>query len=105
MSANAITGNTDRAMAVFEDLQKARRPVTSLPCLTDLLWALLASEKRDEARRVVDVVLEYKTKDRDWEGESKDNRYWKHHFWFLAEERGLLEGKEVPDVLRASLRG
>lgn len=105
MSANAITGNTDRAMAVFEDLQKAKRPVTSLPCLTDLLWALLASEKRDEARRVVDVVLEYKTKDRDWEGESKDNRYWKHHFWFLAEERGLLEGREVPDVLRASLRG
>lgn len=105
MSANAITGNTDRAMAVFEDLQKARRPVTSLPCLTDLLWALLAREKRDEARRVVDVVLEYKTKDRDWEGESKDNRYWKHHFWFLAEERGLLEGREVPDVLRANLRG
>ncbi|KAH8123055.1 hypothetical protein ACSS6W_008279 [Trichoderma asperelloides] len=105
MSANAITGNTDRAMAVFEDLRKAGRPVTSLPCLTDLLWALLASEKRDEARRVVDVVLEYKTKDRDWEGESKDNRYWKHHFWFLAEERGLLEGREVPDVLRANLRG
>jgi hypothetical protein len=105
MSANAITGNTDRAMTVFEDLQKARRPVTSLPCLTDLLWALLASEKRDEARRVVDVVLEYKTKDRDWEGEDKDGRYWRHHFWFLAEERGLLEGREVPDVLRASLRG
>ncbi|RFU75625.1 glutathione s-transferase [Trichoderma arundinaceum] len=105
MSANAITGNTDRAMTVFNDLQKAGRPVTSLPCLTDLLWALLASEKRDEARRVVDVVLEYKTKDWDWEGESKDERYWRHHFWFLAEERGLLEGKEVPDVLRASLRG
>ncbi|KAL7917386.1 hypothetical protein ACQKWADRAFT_306924 [Trichoderma austrokoningii] len=105
MSANAITGNTDRAMAVFEDLLKANRPVTSLPCLTDLLWALLASEKRDEARRVVDVVLEYKTKDRDWEGEPKDNRYWKHHFWFLAEGRGLLEGREIPDVLRASLRG
>ncbi|KAM0256189.1 hypothetical protein ACHAQJ_005168 [Trichoderma viride] len=104
MSANAITGNTDRAMTVFEDLQKAGRPVTSLPCLTDLLWALLASEKRDEARRVVDVVLEYKTKDTDWE-EAKDGRYWRHHFWFLAEERGLLEGREMPDVLRASLRG
>ncbi|KAL7789804.1 hypothetical protein V8C37DRAFT_194496 [Trichoderma ceciliae] len=105
MSANATTGNTDGAMAVFDDLQKAGRPVTSLPCLTDLVWALLASERREEARRVVDVVLEHKTRDRDWQGESKDARYWKHHFWFLAEERGLLEGREVPDVLRASLRG
>ena len=28
-------------MAIFNDLQKAGRPVTSLPCLADLLWALL----------------------------------------------------------------
>lgn len=105
MSANAITGNTDRAMTVFNDLLDAGRPVTSLPCLTDLLWALLAGDKRDEARRVVDVVLAYKTRGQDWEGETKDGRYWRHHFWFLAEERGLLEGSEVPDVLKASLRG
>ncbi|KAL7932056.1 hypothetical protein V8C35DRAFT_308371 [Trichoderma chlorosporum] len=103
MSANAITGNTDRAMGVFNDLQKAGRPVTSLPCLTDLLWALLSGEKRDEAKHVVDVVLDYKTRDGD--GDSKDGRYWRHHFWFLADEGKLLEGKDVPDVLRASLRG
>ncbi|KAL6864301.1 hypothetical protein J3F83DRAFT_743314 [Trichoderma novae-zelandiae] len=105
MSANAVTGNTDRAMAIFHDLHKAGRPVTSLSCLTDLLWALLAGDKRDEARHVVDVVLDYKTGKGDWDGDSKDERYWKHHFWFLAEERGLLEGRELPDVLRANLRG
>ncbi|UKZ79388.1 hypothetical protein TrVFT333_007141 [Trichoderma virens FT-333] len=92
MSANAITGNTERAMAVFNDLHKAGRPVTSLPCLTDLLWALLSGEKRDEARHVVDVVLDYKTKDGDWDGDSKDGRYWKHHFWFLAEEGDCSRG-------------
>ncbi|KAH0490344.1 hypothetical protein TgHK011_001820 [Trichoderma gracile] len=105
MSANAVTGNTDRAMAIFDDLQKAGRPVTSLACLADLLWALLAGDKREEARHVVDVVLDYKTGDGDWDGDSKDERYWRHRFWFLAEERGLLEGRELPDVLRASLRG
>ncbi|PTB66546.1 hypothetical protein BBK36DRAFT_1159577 [Trichoderma citrinoviride] len=105
MSANAITGNTDRAMDIFHDLQKAGRPVTSLPCLTDLLWALLGADKRDEARHVVDVVLDYKTGEGDWDGDFKDERYWRHHFWFLANERGLLEGRELPDVLRASLRG
>ncbi|KAH6603458.1 glutathione s-transferase [Trichoderma cornu-damae] len=104
-SAGAITGHTDRAMAVFDDLRRAGRPVTSLPCLTDLLWALLAREERGEAQRVVDVVLEHKAGDGSWEGEPKDERYWKHHFWFLAEEGGLLEGRELPDVLRASLRG
>ncbi|PTB47701.1 hypothetical protein M431DRAFT_514259 [Trichoderma harzianum CBS 226.95] len=103
MSANAITGNTERAMTVFNDLQKAGRPVTSLPCLTDLLWALLSSEKRDEARHVVDVVLDYKTRDGD--SDVKDGRYWRHHFWFLADEGGFLEGRDVPDVLKASLRG
>ncbi|KAL7945765.1 hypothetical protein V8C42DRAFT_321509 [Trichoderma barbatum] len=101
MSANAITGNTDRAMAVFNDLQKARRTVTSLPCLTDLLSALLAGGKRDEAQHVVDVVLDYKAKGDD----TKDVRYWKHHFWFLADEGGLLDGRDLPDVLRAGLRG
>ncbi|PTB71350.1 hypothetical protein M440DRAFT_1406551 [Trichoderma longibrachiatum ATCC 18648] len=105
MSANAVTGNTERAMAIFNDLQKAGRPVTSLPCLADLLWALLASDKREEARHVVDVVLDYKTGDGDWDGDSKDERYWRHRFWFLAEERGLLEGRDLPDVLRANLRG
>ncbi|KAK1236778.1 hypothetical protein MKX07_002045 [Trichoderma sp. CBMAI-0711] len=105
MSANAVTGNTDRAMAIFHDLQKAGRPVTSLACLADLLRALLAGDKREEARHVVDVVLDYKAGDGDWDGDSKDERYWRHRFWFLADERGLLEGRELPDVLRASLRG
>ncbi|KAL7959158.1 hypothetical protein V8C34DRAFT_281056 [Trichoderma compactum] len=103
MSANAITGNTERAMAVFNDLQRAGRPVTSLPCLADLLWALLSGDKRDEARHVVDVVLDYKTRDGD--SDVKDGRYWRHSFWFLADEGGFLEGRDVPDVLKASLRG
>lgn len=109
MSAHAVTGDTISAMAVFDDLARAGRPVTSLPCLTDLLKALLASEdaKSAEARQVVSVVLGYKLKRAVAEGSlfGRDARYWRHHFWYLARENGLINWEDVPENLESKLRG
>lgn len=102
MSAHAITGGTAQAMAVFNDLARAGRPVTSLPCLTDLLKALLAAGQMEDARNVVGVVLGYKTKARE---EPRDERYWRHHFWYLAKENGLLDGGDVPSKLQNRAKG
>lgn len=99
MSAHAVTGDPQSAMVVFDDLAKAGRPVTSLPCLTDLLKALLKVGDLEQAKRVVGVVLKHKTAARE-EHSNKDVRYWKHHFWFLAKDNKLIEWKDVPPELR-----
>lgn len=96
VSAFAITKETSAAMDIFNELADSGRPVTSLPCLTDLLKVLLETKDRENAQRVVSVVLTYKMK----RSEDYDHRYWRHHFWFLARESGLLHGMQVPHVLR-----
>jgi pentatricopeptide repeat protein len=86
MSAYAFTAHVDDALKVFDDLTNAGRPVTSLPCLQDLLLALLEAGRTQDARVVVSTVMQNKLKS----PESADNRYWKHHFWHLARQNGLL---------------
>ncbi|PNY25008.1 Pentatricopeptide repeat-containing protein, mitochondrial [Tolypocladium capitatum] len=107
MSAYAATGDISAAMAVFADLARAGRPVTSLPCLTDLLRALLAAERPEDARDVVRAVLRHKVGCAATEGVEvgRDARYWRHHFWYMARENGLLNWAEVPLELQARLRG
>ncbi|KAK8927677.1 hypothetical protein H634G_05069 [Metarhizium anisopliae BRIP 53293] len=107
MSAHAVTGDRASAMAVFDDLARAGRPVTSLPCLTDLLKALLASEDAQaaqDARQVVGVVLNHKKAAAEGSF-GRDTRYWRHHFWYLARENGLIDWQEVPALLESKLRG
>lgn len=99
MSAHAVTEDSKAAMFVFDELAAAGRPVTSLPCLTDLLKALLAAEERDQAARVVGVVLEHKTSSQE-EHSNRNERYWKHHFWFLARENDLIEWEKAPADLK-----
>ena len=107
MSAHAATGDTAAAMVVFADLARAGRPVTSLPCLTDLLRALLAAGRAEDARDVVRAVLRYKVRCAATEGVevARDARYWRHHFWYMARENGLLSWDEVPLELQSRLRG
>lgn len=95
MSAYAVAGHRDDAVALFDKLEKAGRPVTSLPCLTDLLRTLLAGGEGETAKRVVKVVWENQMKRQ----EQSNERYWKHHFWHLASESGLLKGLDVPHRL------
>lgn len=107
MSAHAATGDTPAAMVVFADLARAGRPVTSLPCLTDLLRALLAAGRPEDARDVVRAVLQHKVRRAATDGVEvgRDARYWRHHFWYMARENGLLDWDEVPLELQSRLRG
>lgn len=85
MSTYAVNGNTGRALQIFHDLEQAGRPVTSLPCLTELLHALVDSQSWGDAQQVVSAVVRSKEGSRD----GADSRYWKHHFWHLALRHGL----------------
>lgn len=102
-SAHAVVGDTDAAMAVFADLTRAGRPFTSLPCLTDLVRALLAVERHADARDVVAATLAHKAAERGRGGLDGD-RYWRHHFWHLVGVEGLLDWERVPLELQARLR-
>jgi hypothetical protein len=108
MSAYAVTGDISSAMGLFHELARAGRPVTSLPCLTDLLKALLgenSAEAGADARQVVSVVLGHKLKRAAAEESlGRDARYWRHHFWYLARENGLIDWGDVPAVLESKLR-
>ncbi|KAF4984563.1 hypothetical protein FZEAL_297 [Fusarium zealandicum] len=93
MSAHAISGETKEAMVIFENLAKAGRPVTSLPCLTELLQALLYQKDEASARSVVGVVLAHKLETNDTK--AANERYWGHHFWHLAKRHGLMNNHAI----------
>lgn len=95
VSAFAVARQRDEAMALFDKLTNAKRPVTSLPCLTDLLKMLLEAGDTQTAQRVVTLVLDNRLKRK----EQFNERYWRHHFWHLAGESGLLRGANVPHEL------
>ena len=99
MSAYAVGSQTDDALRVFDDLAGAGRPVSSLPCLRDLVQALLTADRAEDARRVVGQVVRSKTQRQ----EHVPDRYWRHHFWFVADANGLLNGQEIPPELRKVL--
>ncbi|OAA69795.1 Major facilitator superfamily domain, general substrate transporter [Cordyceps fumosorosea ARSEF 2679] len=105
--AAALTGEARTALARFDELAAAGRPVTSLPCLNELLRALLAEDDTESARRVVDTVLHNKmaaqaqkgsTHGEDGGGDD-EARFWKHHFWHVAKENQLLDEKNMPGGL------
>lgn len=94
MSAHAISGDTNEAMRIFEDLAKAGRPVTSLPCLSDLVGVLLQKKEVESAQRVIDTVLAHKAKTTD--NLESSQRYWRHHLWFMARRNGLIKSHMIP---------
>ncbi|TQV94216.1 pentatricopeptide repeat domain-containing protein [Cordyceps javanica] len=100
--AAALTGEPYLALERFDALAAAGRPVTSLPCLNELLRALLAKGDVVNARRVVDSALHNKMvaqAQRGPHGDMDDARFWKHHFWYLAKENGLLDETNMPGGL------
>lgn len=94
-SAYARTNRPDDAMRVYRELARAGRPVTSLVCLKDLLETLVASGRWEDGAEVVKETIRYKTGER----ERDVRRYWKHHFWVLAIEHGLVSREEAPAAL------
>ncbi|KAH7262633.1 hypothetical protein BKA59DRAFT_464210 [Fusarium tricinctum] len=99
MTAHAISGGTKEAMSIFDDLAASGRPVTSLSCLNDLMHALLEKGDIDSAKRVVGVVLKHKLHDR--EDKEANERYWRHHFWYLAQHNGLIDSQKLRQYARA----
>ncbi|KAF5023352.1 hypothetical protein F66182_4590 [Fusarium sp. NRRL 66182] len=89
MTAHAIGGDIKEAMGIFDELAKSDRPVTSLPCLKELMQALLEHGDMESARRVVNVVLTHELNNK--ESKSTNDRYWRHQFWFLARDNGLID--------------
>ncbi|KAH7244311.1 uncharacterized protein BKA55DRAFT_573615 [Fusarium redolens] len=99
MTAHAIGGDVREAMSIFDDLAESGRPVTSLSCLKELMQALLENGDMDSAKRVVDVVLKHKLHDR--ESKSANERYWRHHFWYLAQHNGLIDSQKLRQYARS----
>ncbi|KAF4950165.1 hypothetical protein FGADI_8383 [Fusarium gaditjirri] len=99
MTAHAIGGDVREAMSIFDDLADAGRPVTSLSCLKELMQALLENGDMESAKKVVDVVLKYKLHDR--ESKSANERYWRHRFWYLAQQNGLIDSRKLGQYARS----
>ncbi|KAM0545192.1 hypothetical protein ACHAPJ_011459 [Fusarium lateritium] len=93
MTAHAISGGIQEAMTIFDDLAKSGRPVTSLSCLKELMQALLEHGDMESARRVVSIVLAHKLGDK--ENRVPKDRYWRHHFWYLAQHNGLIDSQTL----------
>lgn len=101
--AAALTGEARTALALFDELEAAARPVTSLPCLNELLRALLAEGDVPSARRIVDSALRNKMVAQAQRGSHRDvdeARFWKHHFWYIARENQLLDDANMPGGLQ-----
>lgn len=103
-SAYAAAGDASAAMAVFDKLASTGRPLKPLWCLAELLKALLAAGSREEARRVVEAALAHRPSQRDSDA-ARDERYWRHHFWHMAKEHGLLREDELPPGMRGMQGG
>ncbi|KAL2202580.1 hypothetical protein CC79DRAFT_1337274 [Sarocladium strictum] len=103
MTGYALCNDIPKAMEIFEVLQKSGTPPSTQSCLEDLLVALLQKGHQDMAQKVVSSTLSNQMKGHK---EPRGNeRYWKHHFWFLAKSRGLLNDLELPPLLLETLGG
>jgi hypothetical protein len=103
MSAHAVTGDPISAMGIFNSLAAKGRPVTSLSCLNDLLRSLHDANMMETAQRVVDAVIDHKMEMIKSNG-MDDARFWRHHFWHLARDWGLLKNKGPPELMEQMRR-
>lgn len=93
----AAVGDAGNALRVYDELASAGRPATTPYCLVELLRTLLSDARTEDAARVVDRAFR-DTAQRD------SARSWRHHFWHLAHQNGLLRGKTLPVDLEKALR-
>lgn len=100
MSMYAEKGGLDRAFKVYTDLMGSGRPVTRLFCLRDMLKALIKEKRMKDADMVVNQTMKAMM---DQKGRL-DERRWRHHFFHLAHEHGLLTNKPLPHELQRVLQ-
>lgn len=99
----ATAGDVDKAFEIFEQVDNIGSALT-LDTLSTLLRSLVKSGKREQARRVVDIVKRHRQNSQmnppgEREGfglnrQKQRGRYWRHGFWVYAVESGLLSPAE-----------
>ena len=89
MNGYAKAGELDESMEVFRRLMAASTSISPHDA-TRLLRGLVQHGRMDDARKLVNGVLGSAGEGPAKEGE----RQWRHRFWHVAQENGLLEGVE-----------
>ncbi|KAK1751816.1 hypothetical protein QBC47DRAFT_76613 [Echria macrotheca] len=89
-------GETQLAMEVFERLVGNGSTIT-FSTLFEFLQTLVGEGRVEMAGRVVAAAVEFREAEDEvvpggGSGNGKTRRYWRHRFWHLADERGLLDG-------------
>lgn len=95
ISAYSYLGDGKRAVAVYDDLKKMGRKLDRQFASRDLLHALLKSDDRENAKRLVDDMLENVRAE-----EHHNDRVFRHNFWNRAYSEGLLDWDKAPDALK-----
>ncbi|KAK4211945.1 hypothetical protein QBC37DRAFT_203575 [Rhypophila decipiens] len=97
------TGETDRAHQIFDKVFASGTTIT-FSTLYELLLALINLGDRAAAEKL--VVTARDIKEATGEGDaSKKTRFWKHRFWHLVDQYGLLEEGLVEPFLKAQTQG
>lgn len=101
-----MAGELEDAMRIFGRLAASGARIDPQD-VEPLLRLLVARERWDEARTVVRTVAGQgrgKGADGGERDERDDGRRWRHQFWHLADQYGLLEGIEAPIPLSGRTR-
>lgn len=90
----ASAGDADRALGLFEQVSSLGTALT-LDCLESLLCCLISQGKMTEARKlVVKVANDRRNLEEQREVSVSRNRVWRHGFWGVAHDHGLLSSAE-----------
>jgi len=105
MKGYCQVGETQRALEIFSNLASAGSLMT-FSTMYELLLAVLEAGKEGEAKKLVEVAKGLTLNDTEAVGEGgqvgeRGPRYWRHRFWHLAEQRGLME-KDVRETFHAA---
>jgi pentatricopeptide repeat protein len=82
----ARAGKTGAALAAFNKAVEVDNRASLLPVAEHLIRGLVAESWTEDAERVVRIMLERVPQ----QAAGEDARVWKHHFWHLAKNYGLL---------------
>ncbi|KAL2136319.1 hypothetical protein VTI74DRAFT_4353 [Chaetomium olivicolor] len=96
-------GEVDKALEIFDRVFGSGTPIT-FSTLHELLRALVEIGDMDAAGRVVEMGRKIGKSDDDVEargggGHGEGKRYWRHRFWHLAYEHGLM-GEQLVERFR-----
>ena len=94
-------GDTQSALDIFAKVFDSGSTIT-FSTLYEFLIALLETRRIDDAKNLVRAAKEFRdAEDEELTVGDKKRRYWRHRFWHLAEQRGLME-KDIRETFQAA---